>query len=98
MNAIWYLYKRTIINKTKKAIHKPISFILILVFIAYLIVIPFVFGELVKEFALNSPEGLLICLTALTFWALPANFIAYTKRKGLLYKKSDTHLDRKSVG
>lgn len=91
MGAIFYLYRRLLANRIKRALHKPVTYFYIALIGVYLVMIPYSLRFLLKEYGMNSPEGMAAMLTVFAFWAIPANLIAYAKRKGLLYRNSDVH-------
>ncbi len=91
MGAIGYLYRRLWANWVKKALHKPVTYVYIVFILFYLSVVPFSLSTIAEQFGINSPEGMVLVLTVLAFWAVPANLVAYAKRKGLVYRNSDVH-------
>ena len=91
MNAILYLYRHTLVNRLRKAIRKPVTYVYLAIIILYLFLIPFSFKSMFSEFHMDNPQGMAAVLTAFAFWVIPANLIAYAKRKGLMFRKSDTH-------
>lgn len=91
MGAIGYLYRRLWANWVKKALHKPVTYVYIVFILFYLSVVPFSLSTIAEQFHINSPEGMVLVLTVLAFWAVPANLVAYAKRKGLVYRNSDVH-------
>lgn len=91
MGAIGYLYRRTFVNSVKKALRKPVTYVYAVFILIYMIAVPFSFKVLLDEFGGASPSGMAAAVTAFGFWMLPANLIAYAKRKGLVYRNSDIH-------
>ncbi len=91
MGAIGYLYRRLWTNWAKKALHKPVTYIYIVFILFYLSAVPFSLRMIAEQFGINSPDGMAAVLTALAFWIVPANLVAYAKRKGLVYRNSDVH-------
>ncbi len=91
MSAIWYLYGHILKNRVRKALRKPSTYFYVLLFGLYMFLIPFAYGNMLAEWSLDNPESMAALFTVFAFWALPANLIAYAKRKGLLYRKSDVH-------
>lgn len=91
MSAILYLYRHIFRNRLRKAIRKPVTYVYLAFIILYLFMIPYSFKTMFSEFHMDNPEGMAAVLTAFAFWVIPANLIAYAKRKGLLFRKSDTH-------
>ena len=91
MKSFVYLYKTILKNRIKKALKKPVTYIFVAFALLYVISIGSSLGTLVTEFHLDSPEKLAALLSILVFFILPANFISYSRRKGLLFKPADVH-------
>lgn len=91
MGAIGYLYRRTLANRVKKALHKPVTYVYIILIIFYLSAVPFSLRLIAEEWGINSPDGMVLVLTFLALWIVPGNLAAYAKRKGLVYRNSDVH-------
>lgn len=91
MNALLYLYKRNLNNRVNKALHKPATYIYIGIIVLYAFILPTSINILMKSMKLDSPDGMAIAITVFSFWSLPANLIAYAKRKGLIFRGSDVH-------
>lgn len=91
MKAVLYLYRKNIKNRLKIAFRKPITYFFLILILFYLFVMPVSLKMMVEEFSLDTPGGMAAVLTALAFWILPGNMVAYAKRKGLVYRSSDVH-------
>lgn len=91
MGAIGYLYRRVLANRIRKALHKPVTYVYIVIILFYLAILPFSLRTMAEEFAVNTPGGMAGILTLLAFWIIPGNLVAYAKRKGLVYRNSDVH-------
>ena len=91
MKALIYLLKTTLKNNIKKALRRPITYFWILFVVIYAVIVPLGARSLIEGFNLDTPQGMVILVTVFCFWLLPANIISYSKRKGLIFKKSDTH-------
>lgn len=91
MGAIGYLYQRTLINRIRTALHKPVTYLYIVLVLFYMICIPFSLRVLINEGGVDSPGGMAGVLTLFAFWVIPGNLIAYAKRKGLVYRNCDVH-------
>lgn len=89
MEGFLYLYKTTIKNRIIKALKRPISYAFLLLFGWYGFSMVFGIGQLVKVFQMDKPEGFAAMLTLIMFYLIPGNLVAYTKRKGLLFKPSE---------
>ena len=91
MGAIGYLYRRIFCNRVKMAFRRPITYFYILLILFYFTALPMTLRMTVEEMGADSPEGMITVLTVAAFWVIPANLIAYAKRKGLLYRNCDVH-------
>lgn len=91
MGAVGYLYRRTLVNRVKIALHKPVTYVYIVIILFYLCIMPFSLRVMAEEFGINSPDGMALVLTFLALWIVPANLAAYAKRRGLVYRNSDAH-------
>lgn len=91
VEAIFYLYRRTMANRIRMALRKPITYVYLVFICFYMVLLPFSFSVMLQEISFDSPQGMAAVMTALAFFILPSNFITYAKRKGLLYRKSDVH-------
>jgi len=91
MGALGYLYRRTVVNRVKAALRKPVTYVYGFFILVYLIAVPFSFKILLEEFGGANPGGMAAVLTLFGFWMLPANLISYAKRKGLVYRNCDVH-------
>lgn len=91
MDTIFYLYKHTMVNRIKKALKKPVTYVWIAFILFYCIIIPFSFKTMLEEFQMDSPAGMAALMAVMAFWIIPVNLISYAKRKGLIYTKSDVH-------
>ncbi len=91
MGAIGFLYRRTLINRIKMALKKPVTYVYAVFILFYIAVVPVSFKVLLEEFGGASPSGMAIALTLFGFWMLPTNLISYAKRKGLTYRNPDVH-------
>lgn len=91
MQALRYLYGRIWRNRVRRALRKPVTYVYLAFLLLYLFMIPYSLKMLVEQFGGDSPEGMAAVLTIVAFWLIPANLIAYAKRKGLVYRNSDVH-------
>ncbi len=91
MGAIGYLYKKTLINRAKTALRKPATYFLLAMILFYFTIVPMSLKTLVADTGIGTPEGMAGMLTVIAFWLIPANLIAYAKRRGLVYRGSDVH-------
>lgn len=91
MKAILFLYRRNFANRLKKALHKPVTYVYLAFFLLYAFMVPYSFKVMFSDLNMSSPAGMTAVFTVFAFWVIPANLIAYARRKGLLYRKSDIH-------
>ena len=91
MDAIWYLYRKILINRVRMAVRKPVTYVYAALLLFYFFVLPTSLKLLVDQAGIDSPRGFSGVLTVMAIWLIPANVIAYAKRKGLLYRNSDVH-------
>lgn len=91
MGAIGYLYRTTLKNRIRRALRKPATYFFLAIFILYVTAVPYSFRIMAEEFGAASPSGMAALLTVVAFWSIPANLIAYAKRKGLVYRNCDVH-------
>ena len=91
MNAVLYLYRKSLKNRLRIAFRKPVTYFFLILILFYLFVMPISLKMVVTQFSMDTPGGMAAVLTVLAFWVLPANMIAYAKRKGLVYRSSDVH-------
>ncbi len=91
MGAIGYLYKRTMINRAKMALKKPVTYLYLALLLFYFLALPASLKVVGQEMGIDSALGMAGVLTVIAFWLIPANLIAYAKRRGLVYRHSDVH-------
>ncbi len=91
MGAIGYLYRRTLINRAKTALRKPVTYLYLALLLFYFLAVPSSLRILLEDTGADSTWSMAGVLTVLAFWLIPANLIAYAKRRGLVYRHSDVH-------
>ena len=91
MGAVGYLYRKTMVNRIKIALRKPVTYFYVALFLFYVLFLPFSLRMFAAQLGGDSPEGMVTVLTVMAFWMIPGNLIAYAKRKGLVYRNSDVH-------
>lgn len=91
ISPIIYLYRKTFINRLKKALKKPITYIYIVLAVIYIGAVFGSFGTMFKSIGTDSASTITAFLTVIAFIFTPANLIAYSKRKGLIFRHSDIH-------
>ncbi len=91
MHALLYLTGRSLKNRIRKALHKPVTYIYLVIILFYLLAVPFGVRAMFEDIKLDSPEGMTAVFTVFAFWVIPVNLVAYARRKGLIYRRSDAH-------
>ena len=91
MGAVRYLYVRTFVNRVRKALRRPGTYVHLVILGFYIFALPFSLKMVTEQAGMDSPQGMAAVLTVYALWVIPANLIAYARRKGLVYRKSDVH-------
>lgn len=91
MKTVYYLYKMAFINRLKKALRKPVTYIYAVIIVAYAGFMLWSFGMAIPDMGIGTPKGMVMILSFICLTLLPGNFAAYAKRKGLIFKNSDVH-------
>ncbi len=91
MKGLIYLYKRTIINRIRKALKRPVTYFMAVFILLYLFMIYNSFDVMMRDENFNSPQNLVTMLSMIIFFLIPGNLISYAKRKGLLFRPSEVH-------
>lgn len=91
MGAIGYLYRRILRNRVRIALRKPVTYVYLFILLFYFFALPASLRLMVEQAGIDSPRGFAGVLTVMAFWLLPANLIAYARRRGLVYRNSDVH-------
>ena len=91
MKALFYMTKRSMVNQIKKALKKPVTYLILCVVMVYI----FAFGSLFiswKEAGIfTSPRSLVTILTVGAVFTFFSNFVTYAKKKGIIFKPSHSH-------
>lgn len=91
MKTAIYLYRTALKNRIKKALKKPTTYLYVIFIIGYLFMVFGSFGTTLEKMHLNTPDGLVMMLSLFMLTIVPANFITFSKKKGLLFTQSDIH-------
>lgn len=91
MSSLLYLKKRTFVNKLKKALKRPVTYIAAVGIVGYMAMLLWAFGMIASDFGLDNPAGYATLLSVLVFLIMPADIISYSKRKGLVFHSSEVH-------
>ena len=91
MKALIYLTKRSFINNLKRAVRKPSTLIALIFGIVYGIFIIFSLGTLAVSVHIDSVNGLLAILSVWSIYGILGNFMAYSSRKGIIFRPGHAH-------
>ncbi len=91
MGAMGYLCRRILCNRIKMALRKPVTYFYLLLLLFYMTALPMSLRMTVEAMGADSAGGLVTVLTVLSLWTIPANLIAFSKRKGVVYRNCDVH-------
>ncbi len=91
MRACIYLYQRIAANRVKKALRRPVTYVVGLVVLLYAAAACVSFSLILEEGGLASPETLTTCLSLLIFGMIPGNLLGYARRRGLVFSPGDVH-------
>lgn len=91
MKGLAYLYQRTIINRIKKALKRPVTYLMAVFILLYALMICNSLNLMMEGGNFNSPENYVTVLSIFVFWLIPANLISYARRRGLLFRPSEVH-------
>lgn len=91
MSSLGYITKRTFCNKLKRALKKPVTYIVAIFIIFYAVMVIFGISNLAKDFHFDSEQGVATVMSLLMFYIVPADIISYIKRKGIVFVPSEVH-------
>ncbi len=91
MKGLIYLYQRTITNRIKKALKRPVTYIMAVFILLYVLLICNSLNMMVEDGNFGSAENFVTILSILVFVLIPSNLVSYAKRKGLLFRPSEVH-------
>ena len=91
MKALIYLTKRSFINNLKRAVRKPSTLIALIFGIVYGVFIIFSLGTLAVSVHIDSVNGLLAILSVWSIYGILGNFMAYSSRKGIIFRPGHAH-------
>lgn len=91
MKALWYLRKTIWKNQIKKALKRPTTYLFLVLGIFYIGIIVAGIGTVAATFQFDSAYGLVILMTIWSFYMIPANFVSYAGRKGIIFRPCQAH-------
>lgn len=91
MKALWYITKRGMANRVRKALRKPVTYLYLVLGIFYVVILGAGLGSMIKDAKFDSYYGLYVILAIMIFYFIPMNFVAYMKKKGIIFTPAHTH-------
>ena len=91
MKALLYVTKRSLMNNLKRAVRKPATLFLILFCIGYAIFLIQIGITAARKLRFDSAKGLVVLVTIWALYVFFADFLSYASKKGVLFKKGQTH-------
>ena len=91
MKNLFYVTYREFINRFRKALKRPVTYLFLAIAVFYVVVVGASLFSVAKKVHFNNANGLVIVITALLLFALPTSFYMYARRKGIIFKPSHAH-------
>ncbi len=91
MGGLRYLYLTSMKNRIKRALHKPVTYVYLLIGIFYIGFLASALGPMLTQWGMDTPKGLVFILSFVCCFFTPAGLASYAKRKGMLFRPSDVH-------
>ena len=91
MRALLYMTKRSFINRARKAVRKPVTYLYIALGIFYVVGILAAFASLAAAGGIAYKEGIVYVMTVWLYFIFCSNFLSYAKLKGVLFRPSHAH-------
>lgn len=91
MKALWYVTKCSMVNQTKKALKKPVTYLILSIIILYVFLFGGFFISWRESGSFTSARSLVTILTVGAVFTFFSNFVTYAKKKGIIFKPSHAH-------
>ena len=91
MRALLYMTKRSFINRARKAVRKPVTYLYIVLGIFYVVGVLAAFASLAAAGGIACREGIVYVMTVWLYFIFCGNFLSYAKLKGVLFRPSHAH-------
>lgn len=91
MKALWYVTKCSMVNQTKKALKKPVTYLILAIIILYVFLFGVFFISWRESGSFTSARSLVTILTVGAVFTFFSNFVTYAKKKGIIFKPSHAH-------
>lgn len=92
MKGFIYLTKRTFINRLKRAVKKPVTYLYGALMLLYAVLIIGAIAGGAAAGGIDDPKGLVLVLTVWIYFQFCSNFLVYARLKGIIFKPAHTHL------
>lgn len=91
MNALIYIFRTSFKNKVKKSLKKPLTYIYLVFFVAYIGFMISSLSGFITGFDFSNPAGFVSTVTLMNVWSIPISLASYAKRKGVNFRTQDVH-------
>lgn len=91
MKALLYVMKRSMLNKGKKMIRKPATYLIVCLIVLYVVMFGGMFVAWRTSGIFTDARALVTILTIGAFFTFFSNFVTYAKKRGVIFKPSHAH-------
>lgn len=92
MKALLYISARSLINRIRMRLRKPLTYVGIVFWVLYGLMMLNSFDIIFSEAGnMSGPEGYAVVLSFFIVWSIPMNLLAYARKRGLAFKHCDIH-------
>ncbi len=91
MSALIYIVRRNFINRLKKRLRRPLTYVSVVFFVLYMAMIFGSFGTFFEGLTMDGEEAYVLLLSFFIVWTIPLSFLSYARKRGLAFKHSDVH-------
>ena len=91
MKALLYVTKRSCINEIKRKLKKPLTYVIAVFIISYMVMVLLGWNNLMQDIKLDSVFGFIVLITIATFYLSLPGYITYAKKRGIIFKQSHAH-------
>ena len=92
MKALIYVSVRSFVNRMKMRLRKPLTYVGILFWVGYAVMMWNSFNIIFTEMGnMSGSEGYALLLSFFIVWTIPLNLLAYARKRGLAFKHCDVH-------
>lgn len=91
MKTLWWVTWHEFVNRVKKALRRPVTYLIAAFIVCYTLFIGWSLFSVVKEMHFDNPSGLVVVITLMVFLAQPSSYYMYAQRKGIVFKPSHAH-------